>query len=142
MGEQRFTYSILPFSGSFGDSGLVRKGYELNSPAAVEANDKAASVKGEAEYSLLSLDGKAVIAESVKAPESGKKKTLVVRLYESLGGRAKTVIHFNRDIAAAAVVDMLEDNPNAGRRNLRFAGGDLPLSFRGFEIKTLMVTFK
>jgi alpha-mannosidase len=139
IGEQRFTYSILPFSGSFGDSGLVRKGYELNSPAVVEANDKAASVKANAaEYSLFSVDGKAVIAESVKGPESGKKKTLVVRLYESLGGRAKTVIHFNKTIASASAVDMLEENP----RSLRFAGKDLPLNFRGFEIKTILVTFK
>jgi alpha-mannosidase len=144
MGDQRFTYSILPFSGSFGEAGVVRKGYELNDPAAVETDGKAGALaKGSSpEYSLFTVDGNAVIAESVKAPESGKKKTLVVRLYESHGGRARTALHFNREIASAAAVDMLEDNPNAGRRNLRFTGGDLPLAFRGFEIKTLMVTFK
>jgi alpha-mannosidase len=140
MGEQRFTYSILPFSGSFGDSGLVRKGYELNDPAVVEAGGNASGpVKpAAAEYSLFTIDGKAVIAESVKAPESGRKKTLVLRLYESLGGRVKTVVRFNREIASAAAVDMLEDNP----KNLRFSGRNLALDFRGFEIKTVMVALK
>jgi alpha-mannosidase len=118
----------------------VRKGYELNDPAFVEAGENSSSpVKaGAAEYSLLTIDGKAVIAESVKAPESAKKKTLVLRLYESLGGRTKTVIRFNREIASAAAVDMLEDNP----KNLRFSGRNLALDFRGFEIKTVMVTLK
>jgi alpha-mannosidase len=161
IGEQRFTYSILPFPGAFGDSGLVRKAYELNSPAAVEAGKKegapvktavsgktaasgkmAAFGKAGGAYSLFSLDGKAVIAESVKAPEpgpeSGPQKALALRLYESLGGRAKTALHFYREIASAAAVDMLEENP----RPLRFSGRDLPLEFRGFEIKTVLVRFK
>jgi alpha-mannosidase len=139
MGEQRFTYSILPFSGAFGDSLLVRSGYELNSPAVVEAGAAdAAPVTGEGGYSLLSVDGAAVIVESVKGPESGRKKTLVARLYESLGGRAATVVRFNRGIAAAAAVDMLEDKA----KPLHFTGKDLPLTFRAFEIKTITVTFR
>jgi alpha-mannosidase len=138
-GEQYFTYSLLPFTGSFGDSGTVRKGYELNDPAAVEISGKPGGpVKDGAEYSLFSLDGKAVIAESIKCSETDRKKTLVIRLYESLGGRTRTTLHFSRPIASAAAVDMLEGNP----RNLRFSEKNLPLSFRGFEIKTVMVTLK
>ncbi|AEF81316.1 alpha-mannosidase [Leadbettera azotonutricia] len=139
IGEQRFTYSLVPFAGSFGDANIVRKGYELNDPAVVEVSDKAGTpVKSGAEYSFFTVDGKGVIAESVKLPEIDKKKTVVIRLYESLGGRARTALHFSRDIASAVAVDMLEDNP----KKLRFAGRDLPLNFRGFEIKTLLVTFK
>jgi alpha-mannosidase len=139
MGEHRFTYSIVPFTEPFGSAGIVRKGYELNDSVLIEASlspGKARLVKPEdAEYSLFSLDGKAVIAESIKAPENGKKKTVVIRLYESLGGRAKTVLRFSKDIVAVAMTDMLEDNPV----NLRYTGKDIPLSFRAFEIKTLMV---
>ena len=139
IGEQRFTYSLFPFSGSFGNSGLVRKGYELNEKVCMDVGaNTGQKAKTESEYSFMTMDGNAVIAESIKAPETGKKKTVVIRLYESLGGRAKTVLHFNKNIAQASVTDMLEENP----KNLRFSGRDLPLSFRGFEIKTVMVTFK
>ena len=136
-GEQRFTYSIVPFSGAFGNSGIIRKGYELNESAVVEVGQKpSAGAKVESEYSFFNLDGDAVIAESIKGPEQDKKKTVVIRLYESLGGRTKTVLHFNRNIAQAFITDMLEGNP----KRLKFSGKELPLSFRGFEIKTVMVT--
>jgi alpha-mannosidase len=138
-GEHRFTYSLLPFSGSFGNSGVVHKGYELNEPSTVEINSNGAKeAKGESEYSFFSLDGEAVIAESIKGPEVDKKKTVVLRLYESLGGRTRTVLHFNRNINQAFITDMLEGNP----KPLRFSEKDLPLNFRAFEIKTVMVTFK
>jgi alpha-mannosidase len=138
IGEQRFTYSILPFTGPFGNAGVVRSGYELNESAVVDIGSNPGSVKGSGEYSFLSLEGEAVIVESVKCPEDDKKKTVVVRLYESLGGRTKTVLHFNRGIVQACLTDMLEGNP----KPLRFSGSELPLVFRAFEIKTVMVTFK
>jgi len=138
IGEQRFTYSIVPFSGPFGNSGVIRKGYELNESVVVDiGSETKENAKGKTEYSFFSIEGEAVIAESVKGAESAKKKTVVVRLYESLGGRTKTALHFNRDIAQAVVTDMLEENP----KPLRFSGKDLPLTFRGFEIKTVMITF-
>jgi alpha-mannosidase len=139
IGEQHFTYSLFPFNGPFGSSGLVRKGYELNEPATADVGSNPADqVKDESEYSFFSIDSEAVIAESIKAPETEKKKTVVLRLYESLGGRSKTVIRFNRNIGQAFLTDMLEGNP----KPLRFSENELPLSFRAFEIKTVMITFK
>jgi alpha-mannosidase len=138
-GEQRFTYSLLPFIGPFGNSGVVRSGYELNESAVVEiAPNAKGPVKGNGEYSFLSLEGEAVIVESVKCPEEDKKKTVVVRLYESQGGRTRTVLHFNRDIVQAHLSDMLERKV----KPLRFRGNEIPLVFRAFEIKTVIVTFK
>ena len=145
-GEHRFTYALLPFTGSFGESGVVRSGYELNNPAFAEPADTG---KGSAapssggiplDYSLFSIEGNSVIAETIKAPEpsagSGGGKKLVVRLYESLGGPVKTVLHFNRPLVSAAETDMLEENP----RELPVAGEKLYLEFRAFEIKTIIVT--
>jgi alpha-mannosidase len=140
QGEQRFTYSLLPFSGSFGDSGLVRAGYELNDPAVTEASEKAdAAVTGtNAEYSLFSIDGKGIIAESIKAPEAGAADSFVIRLYESLGGREHAVLHFAEELASASATDMLESNP----QSLPVSEKDLALDFRAFEIKTILVTFR
>jgi alpha-mannosidase len=143
-GEQRFTYSLLPFTGSFGEAGIVRAGYELNAPAIAEisAEPKApASGKGIGNYSFFTVDGPAVIAESVKAPEAAAQApqgSVVIRLYESLGGRTETTLRFSREPASAWVTDMLETNP----RRLEVSGKTLALDFRGFEIKTLLVAFK
>jgi alpha-mannosidase len=139
QGEQRFTYSLLPFTSSFGDSGLVRAGYELNDPAVTEVPEKmSAAIAGtNAEYSLFSIDGKGIIAESIKAPEAGTADSFVIRLYESLGGRAQAVLYFAREPASVSVTDMLESNPQA----LPVSGKELALDFRAFEIKTILVTF-
>ncbi|MDR3191983.1 MAG: glycosyl hydrolase-related protein [Treponema sp.] len=148
-GEHRFTYALLPFTGSFAASRTIRGAYELNAAAVLEAaqgpdgpearntgaGGGTAKTGGSAAYSLCSVEGEAVIVECVKAPESGGG--LVLRLYESLGGRARTVLRFPRPLAGAEETDMLEENGRA----LPFTGRELPLEFRPFEIKTLRVKF-
>jgi alpha-mannosidase len=62
----------------------------------------------------------------------------VIRLYESLGGRTKTVLRFSQELVSAEATDMLEDNPKA----LAFSGNELALEFRAFEIKTILVSFR
>ncbi|MDR2630449.1 MAG: glycosyl hydrolase-related protein [Spirochaetaceae bacterium] len=141
-GEQRFTYSLLPFAGSFGEAGIVRAGYELNVPVVPEISADVtarACGAGPKDYSFFTVDGKAVIVESVKAPEdAARARSIVIRLYESLGGRAETTLHFARELASAFVTDMLEGNP----RDLEVSGKTLTLDFRGFEIKTILVSFR
>ncbi|MDR3166934.1 MAG: glycosyl hydrolase-related protein [Treponema sp.] len=140
-GEQTFIYSLLPFAGSFDQVPVIRTAYELNDPAraffAPETGAGNGAVPGE--YSLFTLEGNAVIAEAIKAPEDpgAGKKSLAIRLYESLGGRTRTTLRFSRELAAAWETDMLERNPRA----LPVSGKDLILDFRAFEIKTLLVLF-
>jgi alpha-mannosidase len=134
QGEHRFTYSLLPFVGSFGSSGLINSAYELNSPVGVLPGHTDPSLRGQ---SLCTIDGKAVIIESVKAPSGCQPNELVLRLYESLGGRCRTTLHFSCFLKAAAETDMLEENP----RPLSAQGGEISLEFRPFEIKTLRVSF-
>jgi alpha-mannosidase len=139
-GEQRFTYSLLPFTGAFGEAGIVRAGYELNAPAAAEVSTAVkAPAAGQGDYSFFTVEGAAVIVESVKAPEAqAPKGGIVIRLYETLGGRAGTTLRFSREIAAAWVTDMLEANP----RSLAVSGNTLALDFRAFEIKTILVSLR
>ena len=139
IGVHRFTYALLPFAGSFGESGVVRAGYELNDPSRFEyAGKGAAALSGESAYSLFAIEGGSVIAETIKAPENGGEKQIVIRLYESLGGPAKTLLSFGRPISSAAETNMLEEKP----KKIPAAGKSIDLEFRAFEIKTLLVTFK
>ncbi|MDR0411041.1 MAG: glycosyl hydrolase-related protein [Treponema sp.] len=138
QGEHRFTYGILPFSGSFETAGVIHSAYELNIPAAVECGPAIKTGKGQ-RRSFCSVTGESVIIESVKAPEEAGKngKTLVLRLYESLGGRTRTTLRFNQNLNAVYEADMLETTGNA----LAFTGNELSLEFKPLEIKTLVVTF-
>jgi alpha-mannosidase len=143
QGEHRFTYSLLPFSGGFGASSVVRAGYELNDPAQAESTalaSRAASPKDDsgASYSLFSVNNPAVIAECVKAPEAAAAGAMVIRLYESLGARTGTTLRFCRELAGASEVNMLE----TGERALPINGRELELDLRAFEIKTILVRFQ
>jgi alpha-mannosidase len=133
-GDQRFTYSLFPFEGSFANAGVVRAAYELNAPLGIVAGGTGTAA------SFCSIDNPAIIVESVKAPEAGsiEHKRLVMRLYESLGGQAQTTLSFGvRSLNAAWSTDMLEGNA----QSLAPSGSNLALSFRPFEIKTLLLEF-
>jgi len=137
-GTHYFTYSILPFADGFGDSGVIRSAYELNSPVTALIGDGRAEgniADDVAGQSLCTIEGNAVIVECVKVPENSEDGELVLRLYESLGGRCRTVLRFARKLRAASETDMLEDNPKA----LSVQGNALALEFRPFEIKTVRV---
>ncbi|MDR2542087.1 MAG: glycosyl hydrolase-related protein [Treponema sp.] len=131
-GVQYFTYSILPFNGHFGNSGVIRSAYELNSPATALFGCGILQTQ-----SLCSVDGNSVIIECIKIPENGNDNELIMRLYESLGGKCQTSLHFSLGLVSAAETDMLEDNP----KPLPVQGCKLDLEFRAFEIKTIKVGF-
>ncbi|MDR3303772.1 MAG: glycosyl hydrolase-related protein, partial [Treponema sp.] len=134
QGEHRFTYAVLPFVGAFTDSAVIQSAYELNAPVSAEsASPQPVPIR----RSLCSVEGRSVIIESVKIPESGATNTLILRLYESLGGHAATTLRFFRELGSAAVTDMLEENAVP----LPLSGNALCLDFKPFEIKTLSVSF-
>ncbi|GHU24819.1 alpha-mannosidase [Spirochaetia bacterium] len=135
QGEHHFIYSLLPFAGSFAESGIVRAGYELNTR---EVQAGVTGTTNVPDFSFFTLDEPAIIAESIKAPESAQPGAVLLRLYESLGAQTRSVLHFYRELAAVFVTDMLEDTV----RQIPCSGKDLDLEFRAFEIKTLMLTFR
>jgi alpha-mannosidase len=137
QGVHYFTYAILPFAGHFGDSGVIRSAYELNSPAEALFVSGAETAETRA-ASFCTVDGNQIIIESVKAPEDGASGELTLRLYECLGGKSRTTLHFRRELCAAVQTDMLEENPVV----LPVQGRDIELEFRPFEIKTIRVGFR
>jgi alpha-mannosidase len=129
MGRQEFSYSLLPFSGSFVDSRVIRAGFELNRPASSMKAD--ASV---AAFSFLEVDDPRVIVEAVKlAEDSGKT---VLRLYEASGAPCRARLTTAFGIRGAWESDMLERQPRELRRR---DDRRLELEFRPFEIKTLLL---
>jgi alpha-mannosidase len=127
-GVHRFRYGFVP-GATIGDA--VREGYRFNLPP------RAAS--GRATVApLVSLSNPAVVVEAVKAADD-RSGDVVVRCYESLGGRAATTVGVSFPLAKASITDLLE-RPT---EQLGIQGADeIRLSLRPFQVVTLRLSRK
>src|SRR5207249_8481778 len=88
-GNHRFVYSLLPHPGDFRDAGVIEAAYDLNVPVrAVPV--PAGPGRAPTDLSLLSVDRAGVVIEAVKRAD--REDALVVRMYESRGGRGSVVL--------------------------------------------------
>nr|WP_157166294.1 glycoside hydrolase family 38 C-terminal domain-containing protein [Streptomyces typhae] len=124
VGTHHFTYALLP-GAETGDA--VAEGLALNLPLRVAAAPAVAPV--------VRVDHPGVTVESVKLAED-RSGDVVVRLYESLGGRARTTLTTSFPVTHADVTDLLERPLHPAGTS----GAGLPLSLRPFQILTLRLT--
>lgn len=132
MGTHRFTYSILPYQGSFSVTEVVRPAYELNSPALVAGAGEHFPGSG----SLFSLDNPNIILEAVKQSED--ERGIIVRVYEASGGEGAAGLSTGFEVGEVFETNMLERS----ERSLEHERDRVPLQFRAFEIKTLKIVQK
>lgn len=128
-GHHSFTYSLLPHAGGLADSDTVRQGYMLNMPLA--ALPAVGGGELPSEYSLAKSSNGAFVIETVKRAEDGNG--IVVRGYESLGGKAKTEISVGFDFKKAYLCDLMENNIGDAVTE----GGKIAIDASNFEIVTL-----
>ncbi|MEU1309380.1 glycoside hydrolase family 38 C-terminal domain-containing protein [Streptomyces cinnamoneus] len=125
QGVHRFRYALVP-GASVGDA--VREGYRINLPER--------RVSGSAGVEpLVSVDDDAVVVSAVKLADDGSGD-VVVRLYESRGGRARARLATGFAMGAVSVCDLLE-RPTG---SLAAGDGSVALALRPFEIVTLRLT--
>lgn len=138
QGTHTLRYAFVP-GARIADA--VREGYLINLPGRRFSGTAAAVLP------LLSVDNPAVVTESVKLADD-RSGDIVVRLYESLGGRASARVTAGFPVSTATLTDLLERPlPDAGSPadGAEAADGQVPvsdgrevaLSFRPFEIRTL-----
>ncbi|WP_329332597.1 glycosyl hydrolase-related protein [Streptomyces sp. NBC_00663] len=122
QGKHRFTYALLP-GASIEDA--VAEGYALNLPLRV------ADAAG-APDPVVSVDGDGITVEAVKLADDGSGD-VVVRLYESRGGRAQGVLRTGFPLTGADVTDLLERPLEAAN----LTDGAVSVALRPFQILTL-----
>ncbi|MGW6773015.1 alpha-mannosidase [Streptomyces sp. NPDC055037] len=128
QGVHRFRHALAP-GASIGDA--VREGYRVNLPER--------RVPGDAEVApLVTVDNDAVVVSAVKLADDGSGD-LVVRLYESTGGRARARVGIGFETTGLAVTDLLE-RPLADVAPPEAADGSVQLTLRPFELITLRLT--
>jgi alpha-mannosidase len=131
QGVHTLRYAFVPGAGI---ADAVREGYLINLPERRIRGAASASVPA-----LVAVDNQAVVTEAVKLADD-QSGDVVVRLYESRGGRASVRLTADFAVGAATATDLLERPlPAAGPLPVA-GGGTVELSFRPFEIRTLRLT--
>ena len=125
-GVHTTVYSLLPHIGAFDAETVIRPAYELNyQPLCVEGELNTPK--------LFDLSHPGVICETVKVAED-VAGAYVLRLYEAERNTANCELTL-ADAKAVWVTNMLEEK----QEQLNVVDGKVKLTFRPFEIKTILV---
>lgn len=148
-GHHHIKYAILPHSGPLNHR-TVRTARNFNHPFQLFRGPPSASDKHSSAFRLLSsirLTGSpALILDSIKRGEDDedvsrgelpnrKGRSIIVRIYESLGGKARGVIEVNRavvDVKKVEKTNVLEDDGE----KVAFEEGKAKIELRAFEVAT------
>jgi alpha-mannosidase len=125
MGEHRFRYAVFPHEGGWQDGGVVAEALDLNLPMRMEPV---------ALESVFSLDTTDLVLDTVKLAE--REDALVLRLYETHGGRGRARLAIGVDASSATRANLLEDPQGEA---LSLVGSGLELDYRPYEIITLLL---
>ncbi|MFI8521263.1 alpha-mannosidase [Streptomyces sp. NPDC085481] len=127
QGVHRFRHALVPGAG-IGDA--VREGYAINLPER--------RVPGDADVAPLATVGdEEVVVSAVKLADD-RSGDVVVRIYESRGGRARTRLSAGFALAGARVCDLLE-RPREGEE-VRVEGDEVMIELRPFQLLTLRLS--
>lgn len=128
QGVHRFRHALVP-GAAVGDA--VREGFRVNLPERRVTGDREVAP-------LVAVDNDAVVVSAVKLADDGSGD-LVVRLYESTGGRAKVRLATGFPARSVVATDLLE-RPLAGVPVPESDEEGVRLSLRPFELVTLRLT--
>jgi alpha-mannosidase len=128
QGVHRFRHALVP-GASIADA--VAEGYGVNLP-------ERRIQGGRPVDALVSVSNPAVVVTAVKLADD-ESGDLVVRLYESTGGRAAATLTVSCEVRSATVTDLLERplTDAAAEQPVLDAEGSVALSLRPFELRTL-----
>lgn len=144
IGRHHIRYAILPHAGPL-DWRTVRAGYNFNNPLIVQP----ASGKESNCFRAISLVGnKSLVLDAIKRGEDDEDvsrgglpvrpgKSIILRIYESLGGRSRGTIRSRFPVARVFKCNVLEDDEEeldftetATRRH------EVDIELRAFEVAT------
>ncbi|MBP1974240.1 alpha-mannosidase [Cohnella thailandensis] len=136
LGEHVFTYSLYPHEGDWRIANTVRSAAELNADAVVlkahpRKDDLSADELLPAVGALLPFESEHVVLDTVKPAEDGDG--IVLRFYESSGGRGRAKLTWPRPFESAFVSNALEEELGPIESKNR----TIELSFSPYEIKTV-----
>ena len=137
-GEHRFTYSLYPHVGGLAGSDVIAEAARLNQPVVAIRGGVLDAVEPSALTAVTSSSA-AVVITALKLAEDGSGD-IIVRAYESWGGRATSVISTafaTTDVTVCNFLELpLDDEADAAWMD----GDDVVVELRPFQIITLRLS--
>jgi alpha-mannosidase len=148
MGTHTIRWAVLPHQGALGST-TVRKAFEFNSPLKLVSAPGAALQAARTPPVRLTGD-KALVLDTVKRGEDDedvsrgglpvkKGKSVILRVYDSLGGRAKGTVETTWDVERVVKTNVLEDEIG---KDLPFEDGKFEIVLRPFEVATYKLVLR
>lgn len=147
MGDHHFEYALYPHRGPL-NAKVSRAAHNFNykllpqvgSAKAVKSLLDFVTISGEESLILSNIkrgehDADVNVYDNISS-ESTRKRSIIVRVYESLGGSSCGKLHFNGlKVESVFKTDAMEENG----KNLKLENNSVPIKLRGFEIATYKV---
>ncbi|MBP1913390.1 alpha-mannosidase [Lederbergia galactosidilyticus] len=130
IGSHQFTYSLYPHRGNWRDANITRKGYELNHPVTVIKTDHHEG-NLPSHHSFVKSQAKHVVLDTIKPAEDDNG--LIIRLYESTGGREEANLQLQIPINAVEETNLLEEH----MANMPVINGQVRNKYKPYEVKTM-----
>lgn len=149
MGSHTIRWAILPHAGGLGST-TVRKAFEFNSPLKLVSGSDAALLAAAKGAPPVRLTGDtALVLDTVKRGEDDEDvsrgdfpvkegRSVILRIYDSLGGRAKGAVETTWDVERVAKVNVLEDE----LEHVEVKDGKFDIVLRPFEVATYKLVIR
>ena len=141
MGTHHIRWAILPHQGSL-SSTTVRTAYNFNNP--LKLAQSTSELQAEAFTTPVKLTGsKSLVLDTVKRGEDDEDvsrgdfkkrrgKSVMLRIYDSLGGQSRGVIETSWDVKRVWKTNLLEDD----EEEVKIVSGKVEIQLRPFEVAT------
>ena len=126
VGEHEFSYALYPHIGDWREGNVIAEAYKFNMPAGAICGVKAKDTR-----SLIRLEGKGAVIETVKPAEDGDGT--VIRLYECFGGRRSIKLTPGFEFESARIVNILEEE----LESVAVEDGAVRLTLRPYQILSI-----
>ena len=142
MGTHTIRWAIFPHAGALGHA-TVRKAFEFNNPLKVVAGSPAAT-DALKKFPVRLTGDASLVLDTVKRGEDDedvstaenlpkrKGRSVVLRIYDSLGGRSRGTIETSWDVKRVAKTNVLEDE----LEEVEVKDGKFDIDLRPFEVAT------
>ncbi|WVF71778.1 hypothetical protein IAT40_006586 [Kwoniella sp. CBS 6097] len=146
MGEHDFSFAIIPHANRFVESGAYKAAMAfVNDLHVVTPGGQDLSGLRKTTFAVSGDHSDSIIVDAIKRGEddSDARKTVVVRLFESQGGRASGKLKITgvqpQSVQWVNILEeIMEDEPEVQWRKSG-DGLEADITFRGFELKTLQL---
>jgi alpha-mannosidase len=143
MGEHKIRWAILPHKGDLGAT-TVRAGYNFNNKLKVLSAPKSSDLSSFSKAPIRLTGDDSLVLDCVKRGEDDedvshdtnlplrKGRSVIVRVYDSLGGRSHGTISTTWDVKKVFRTNILEDDGE----ELKLKDGAFSITLKPFEVAT------